>query len=347
MHRRPHARNGAILASLLVASLLAACTAASGARPEGIPPGDGTTGIGVDPGRDNAGEPPLAGVPGVVTDGKGGEGAGGSDPFAALTGRSIVKTGEITIEVENVGAALGKVRALALQLGGYVGSSQIGGGTPYPVDPYQPQPDGVLEKVPTFTGTASLTLRIPANRFDEAITKLHAFDGTVVVEATREEDVTSQLVDVEARLKNLKASEVQYRALLEKAEKIDDILAVQARLDDVRGQIEQWQAQQKQLSELADLATLTVTLTSTAIAQATDNWDPGKTISDAFAALVTFGQNVANGAIWFLIVWLPALIVIGIVAIFGWRLVPRMRRPAMALPVAADSAVAEVPEKKV
>jgi len=320
---------------LLTALVLGACASAGSALNPG-PPSRDSGGTGVAPGE--AGYLPVSGG---VTDAK------GDFSSADLAARRIVKTGEITIEVSNVGTAIGKVRALALQLGGYVGSSQLGSPIPYPDPlPYPQQPDGTSEKAPVYTGSATLTLRIPAARFDEAITRLHAFDGTVVTEITQEQDVTSQLVDIAARLKNLQASETQYRALLEKAVTIEDILAVQIRLDDVRGQIEQWQAQQKQLGDVADLATLTVTLSSTAIQQATNTWDPGKTVSDAVAALVTVGQNVANGIIWFVIVWLPALIVIGILAMVAWRFVPRMRRPAMAIATAAGAPKAEAPEQK-
>ncbi len=333
MNRTPRTRSFAVLAALLVAVLLAACAAS-------VPGAAAKPGTDAGTPRDVGG--PLGEQPPGIGDGFGGEG-GGTDPDTALADRKIIKTGEITIEVSDVVVALGKVRALALELDGYVGASQIGGPYPYPY-PYEQGPDGVREDAPVFTGSASLTLRIPADRFDEAITRLHAFDGTVVTEATREDDVTAQLVDIEARLRNLEASEIQYRSLLEKAEKVEDILAVQVRLDEVRGQIEQWQAQQKELSELADLATLTVTLTVPAIQQATRTWDPGKTVSDAVAALVSFGQSVVNGAIWFTIVWLPALIVILILGLLGWRFLPKMRRPAPSAAPAADAAAA--PEKQ-
>jgi hypothetical protein len=118
---------------------------------------------------------------------------------------------------------------------------------------------------------------------------------------------------------------VQYRTLLAKAVKIEDILAVQTRLDDVRGQIEQLQAQHKELAGLADLSTLTVTLVPSALQQQAGSWDPGKTIADAFAALVGVAQGVGNGAIWFAIVWLPALIGLGIVVLVLWRLTPGLR----------------------
>jgi Domain of unknown function (DUF4349) len=250
-----------------------------------------------------------AAIPSGATDGKGGTGSA-----ADLAARKIVKTGDITIEVPNVAAALARVRTLALQLGGYVGGSQAG----------------------TLDQSATLTLRIPADKFDEAIARLHELDGTVLSEATREEDVTSALVDLDARLKNLQASETQYRLLLEKSVKIEDILAVQTRLDDVRGQIEQLQAQQKELAGLADLSTLTVSLVPGAVQAATDKWDPGKTVSNAFAALVDAVQGLANGAIWFAIVWLPVLIVLGILVWLLMRLFPglrrRMPRPAPPAP---------------
>jgi hypothetical protein len=231
------------------------------------------------------------------------DGGGEGDQPASLADRSIIKTGEITVEVTSVTAAVGRVRALALELGGYVGNSQSG----------------------SFGEGATLTLRIPADRFDDALARVRALDGDVLSEATREEDVTSVVVDLAARLKNLQASEIQYRALLAQAVKIEDILAVQTRLDDVRGQIEQLQAQEKELTGLADLATLTVSLVPGAVQQATGNWDPGKTVTDAYAALVGVGQDVANGAIWFVIVWLPALVVLAIVVLLVMRFVPGLR----------------------
>jgi hypothetical protein len=228
-----------------------------------------------------------------------------SDAVAQSAQRQIVKTGEVTVEVTNVPTAVGRVRALALSLGGYVGDSQSGSGT----------------------AAATLTLRIPADRFDDALAALHKLPGDVVSEATREEDVTSALVDINARITNLEASEVQYRALLSKAEKVADILAVQDRLDAVRGQIEQLKAQQKELSGQANLSTLTVTLSPSAVQAATDSWDPGKTVSDAFAALVSVGQNVGNGAIWFGIVWLPVLVVLAILIVLLRRFLPGFPRP--------------------
>lgn len=277
--------------AVVTAIVLGACAAAGALHgaPTGAQEGKVTT-----PGD-------VVGAPAPGTGGSTGQIDYSSNDLAA---RRIVKTGEVSIEVNSVAKAMSLVRAIALELGGYVGDSQVG----------------------TLDQAATLTLRIPAARFEDAITRLHKIDGTVLTETTKEQDVTSAIVDLAARLTNLQASEAQYRLLLAKAVKIEDILAVQSHLDDVRGQIEQLQAQQKELTGLADLATLTVTLVPGAVQQATGRWDPGKTIADAFAALVDGVQGAANGAIWFAIVWLPLLILLAILLWLLRRFLPALGR---------------------
>ena len=286
------ARTLAILALLIVAFAAAAC--GLGAGQAGFANvGENLAGGAPEDGRD------LGGVPVLPGTGSGQEG----DEAGSLADQRIIKTGEISLEVPDVAKALARVRAMAVDLGGYVGGSQAG----------------------TRDEAATLTLRIPADRFEDALSRVHDLDGDVVAEGTSEQDVTSAVVDLEARMTNLQASEVQYRSLLAKAVKIEDILAVQTRLDDVRGQIEQLQARHKELTGLADLSTLMVTLIPSALQQAAGSWDPGKTISDAFASLVDVGQAVGDGAIWFVIVWLPALVGLGLVVLLVLRLVPGLR----------------------
>ena len=242
---------------------------------------------------------------------EGGSGVTDSDdfaapPLAAPIEQRIVKTGEVTLEVEEVGEALGRVRALAVELGGYVGGSQAG----------------------TLDDRASLTIRIPAAAFDEAIARLHEMDAEVVAEATREQDVTGQVVDLEARIDNLRASETSYRELVARAERVEDILAVQSRLDEVRGQIEQLTAQLDAIEGQAALSTLTITLVPKAapIVEQTEAWDPGAQLDRALASLVGIGQGLLDGAIWFAVVWLPILLVLAAIVLVALRGVLEVRR---------------------
>ena len=293
-------RRGAVLGVLAVILILgvvlAACSSGSAAQaaPSAGPAGGGGNPVPAEP-ADNGGK------------GQGLDyGVGGDGALADIAERKIVKTGEITLQVPGVGAAVGELRAVALSLDGYVSDSRTGG----------------------EHDSATVMLRIPADRFDQALDRLHGMKGEVKVEATKDEDVTSSIVDLDARIQNLRASEQQYRVLIGRAEKIQDVLAVQSRLDQVRGEIEQLSAQLKQLNGLASLSTITVTLVpaSTPVEDAAAAWDPGATIGNAVAALVSGGQGVADFGIWLLIVGLPFLLVAAIILWLAFRLAPVVRR---------------------
>lgn len=219
--------------------------------------------------------------------------------------RSIIKTGEITVEVDNVAETTGAIRALAVELDGYISSSFQG----------------------AFEASATLTMRIPADRFDEALAAIHNLDGEVRAEATREEDVTATVVDLDARLMNLRAAEVEYRELLDRAERIEDILAIQNQLFQVRGEIEAMQAQLDYFKDQAALATLTVSIIPGAVEQATTDFDPGAIVQEAVAQLVGLGQSLVAAGIWFVIVGAPVLLVL---AILVYVVIRVMRRVAPA-----------------
>ncbi|MEO7296703.1 MAG: DUF4349 domain-containing protein [Candidatus Limnocylindria bacterium] len=300
-------RFAAIIALLLITLILAACgsqaeAGASADRAAAAP--DAATG------QDDLGRPGAsAGEATADEDTTGGpESASGN---AAPIEQRIIKTGEVTVEVADVPAAVGRVRAFVLELGGYVGGSQAGS-----------HDDG-----------ATLTLRVPAAQFDEALERLRSLDGEVIAEATRESDVTRQIIDLAARISNLEASEASYRILLERAERIDDVLAVQARLDGVRGEIEQLEAQLQDIEGDADLSTLTVSVVPAAelVAEVTATWDAGAELNGALASLVGIGQGLLNALIWFGIVWLPVLLVLALLVLMALRGYLEVRR-RMSIP---------------
>jgi hypothetical protein len=295
---------------LVLALLLGAC----GTQEAGMAVGD-DLGAGVPAASAAAGAP--EGHPDDVS----GEEGGDAPPLAAPIEQRIIKTGEISLEVDNVGEALGRVRSMAVELGGYVGGSQAG----------------------TLDDQATITLRIPAAGFEEALARLHEMEGEVVTESTREQDVTGQVVDLQARIDNLEASEASYRELVARAERVEDILAVQSRLDDVRGQIEQLTAQLAALEGQAALATLTVTLVpvATPVETTAETWDPAAQLDQALAVLVGIGQGLFNAVIWFGIVWMPVLLVLAIMALVALRGVLEVRRRmAPPAPAATDEGAA-------
>jgi hypothetical protein len=310
MRRATNVRIGALL--LLLVAVLTACGATAqqagdaGGAPAEEAAGRDLAGGGAAP---SGGEAPAAGE---------GSGSGNDEGLAAPIEQRIIKTGEVTLEVASVPRATGTIRALTTELGGYVAGSQAG----------------------TDTDSATLTLRIPADRFDDALARLREMDAEIVAEATREQDVTGQVIDLQARIANLEASEASYRQLVERAERIEDILAVQTRLDGVRGEIEQLQAQLDNVSAQAALSTLTVTLVPRAepVETQTEGWDPGGEFNEALASLVGVGQGLVNALIWIVVVWLPLMAVLTLLIVMAWRgsLEVRRRLPATVTSRGAD-----------
>lgn len=256
-------------------------------------------------------------------------GSGGRDdsaPLAQVEQRLIVRVGSLELQVTDVPDAYRKTRELALRLGGYVGDSEF-------ATDRDDRP------------TATVVLRIPAARYDEALDALRPLATKVVQERSQESDVTSQVVDLTARISNLRASEAALQKLMDRATKVSEVLDVQAQLTGVREQIEQLTAQKQLLEKQAALSTLTVILETTAqpVAEVAKSWDPGSDVEKAVATLVDLAQGAGRALIWVVIVVLPVLLVGGILfalALFAARrLRPRLRGAApQGLPPAAPPA---------
>ena len=169
---------------------------------------------------------------------------GGESPNTAsqvdFLGRSIIRTGSMDLRVSSVAESFEQVSSIASGAGGFIGDSRFFG-----------QGD---------EQTASLTIRVPSDRFESVLDQLRALAIEVDSISTSAQDVTGEVTDLESSLRNLRAVEAQYIELLGRANAIGDVLQVQDRLNQTRGQIEQIQGRIQLLDRLSDLATLSVSL---------------------------------------------------------------------------------------
>jgi hypothetical protein len=239
----------------------------------------------------NSGEQPAAAPSGApdITDGSIG---------AVVDDAKIIRTGTIELEVADVPTALVIARDGIRTMGGYVGASQTENRDDRPF--------------------ASITYRIPAARWEDALDLLRRLNGQtskVVTEHTEAVEVTGQVIDLEARIRNLRASEAALQQIATTATKISDVLEVQQQLTNVRGQIEQLSAALADLNDRAGFATLTATFSVPIIAVdvATKGWEPAVVVDEASASLVNILQALTTAGIWFAIVWLPVLLVMGLI----------------------------------
>jgi hypothetical protein len=249
---------------------------------------------------------------GSTSSGTTGGGTAQSDSAPDGSGPLIVRTGQLDLQVADLEAAIRAAETAVTAVGGYVAGSQRSG------DADQ--------------ASASVMFRIPAARWTETLDALRKLGAKVLGEQTSSQEVTAQVVDLGARLANLRVTETALQAIMEKATKIPDVLAVQEQLTDVRQQIEELTAQKQTLENQAALASLTVNFTpppAVAVTQVREGWDPAREIDQAAAALVGLGQGLAGAGIWLLIVWLPIVLIVGLLALVALVVVRRVRRAAL------------------
>jgi hypothetical protein len=109
--------------------------------------------------------------------------------------------------------------------------------------------------------TLDATLRVPADQLDAVLTEIKTL-ARVEEESQSGEEVTEQYVDLEARLANARNTEKRLTDLLhERTGKLSDVLEVEQQLSRVRGEVEQMEAQRKNLTNLVEFATVNVKLT--------------------------------------------------------------------------------------
>jgi len=163
-------------------------------------------------------------------------------------GRSIISTSGLAIEVESVPVAIDRARTVANAAGGFIESLSTTGGA---------DPD-----------RGSVTIRVPGTQFLSALAQVKEI-GTVTGEQVTSDDVTDQVIDLEARLRSEQAKETSFIDLLDRATTVSDILNIERELSRVRTEIERLQGQLGFLEHRVDFATITVnfgkpaTLTST------------------------------------------------------------------------------------
>lgn len=228
----------------------------------------------------------------------------------AITGDRIdlVRTGTFSLEVEDVDASLTKLTNLMKSQGGYV--------------------SGSYRYTDTSTPYLTVTFRVPAASFDAAVLALRA-EGTVLSEQISTYEVTMQLVDLEARLRNLRASEAALLTLMGRATSVSDVLAVQTQLTAVRSDIESYDAQRVAIADQVAMTTISVTISpvGSSIGNATNGFDLGKEVSRAVANLIAVGRTVIVAAINLVIVVLP----ITLIGALAGGLLGRAATPLLAL----------------
>ena len=152
--------------------------------------------------------------------------------------RMVVYTADMQLVVADVQNALQDIGALAESVGGWVVGSN---------------------RDTTHSGYTSI--RVPAERLDDTMAELRNMSIEVQSESTTSQDVTDEYFDLRSRVKSLQATEQALIKLLDRAEKVEDALAVQQELARLQVEIEAHLGRIKLLEETAAYSLITAYLT--------------------------------------------------------------------------------------
>ena len=217
--------------------------------------------------------------------------------------RLVIKTADLSLQVDSARDAEAALRTLVGQLGGYV---------------VKVETSGTDEQM-----SSRVTFRVPANRFDQALSGVQGLAKKVLARTVSGDDVTEEFIDLDSRLKNLEATRDRLQSFLDKATTVEDALKVNQSLSDLQGQIEQIKGRRQFLQQSAALSTISVSLSpvpAVAPIVTEEGWQPLSVARDALRGLVGFGQGLATLAIVALVwapVWLP-------IVFLGWWLRRRL-----------------------
>lgn len=168
----------------------------------------------------------------------------GTDAVTIQKNRKLIRDISISLETENCDELTGSIKTKVLQLDGYIESMLISDQSYYG--------DKMLK-------SGNITARIPAEKMDLFLDTILK-EANITSHSENVEDVTLQYVDMESHKAVLRAEQERLLAFLEQAETIEDMIALESRLSQLRYEIESMEAQLRTYDNLVNYATVDLSI---------------------------------------------------------------------------------------
>jgi hypothetical protein len=213
--------------------------------------------------------------------------------------RLVIENADLAIVVKDPKARMAEISALANEFGGFVVSSNL----------YQSFTSFGVE-VPE----ATIVIRVPSERLDEALTRIKEGAVDIDYENRSGQDVTSQYVDLQAQLKAKQAAEAKLLEIMDQATRAEDVLAIYLQVQTVQTEIEQLKGQIHYFEESVAMSAISVRLIAEEGTQPIEvgPWRPEGAAREAIQDLIFFVQRFVDFLIRFVLLTLPALVLIAI-----------------------------------
>lgn len=238
----------------------------------------------------------------------------------AASDRKIIRNAELNLEAENPEEAQRQITAIAEMKGGFVVESQ--------------QSSSDIRA--TSRDIVVMAVRVPADRFSEALEEIQKTASRIVTETVKGQDVTEEFIDIEAQLKAKKALEQQFMEIMKRAHSVEDALDVQRQLADVRGEIERVEGRKRFLENQSSLSTIKIRL-QTAKVFAAGSQGFGGRLTDAFSSGFDVAMGFVLGLVTFIVAALPFALFVGLPLFVIIRYVlKRQSRPRSVTEIAEE-----------
>ncbi|MFF5088660.1 DUF4349 domain-containing protein [Streptomyces niveus] len=242
-----------------------------------------------------------------------------ADTDAAKT--HVIRTATLSVEVKSVTKALAEARTVAVDAGGVI-------------------EDETTERVDDSYITSHVVLRVPEAEYDSVLTEL-AGTGKLLSRTANAKDVTEQVVDVNSRIATQRASVNRVRKLMDQAQDITDVVALESQLNTRQAELESLLAKQASLADRTTMATVTLDLSERAKEEKADE-DDGPGFLDALGGGWDAFVSVLRWIVVVLAAILPFVVALAVLftlwRVFGVRPAAlRARRTPVVEPAAAPS----------
>ena len=217
----------------------------------------------------------------------------------------IIYSGSATIETMEFDKTIEALSKLVSDNGGFVESSSVTGN-----DYYSQQNNYESYR------SAQYVFRIPVDKFKPLMDGLDTL-GNVPYSSTNAENITMQYTDTASRLEAAQTKETRLLELLSKASSMEDILAIENSLSDVRYEIESLTSQVRNWDSLISYSTLSITVSEVALytEDGTGTLSYGQQLSEAFTRSIKAVGRFFKGFFKFLVAAFPVLVVLAVIAV--------------------------------
>lgn len=216
-----------------------------------------------------------------------------ADSSAQLHDQKLIRTVTIQAETEDLDTLLNQLNQRISDLGGYVEYQDTYFGSAYSYRARR---------------SANLTIRIPAENLEGFMEQVEGFSN-VISRTESQDDVTLQYVDTQSRMEALQAEQDRLLELMEQAQTMSDLLEIEARLTEVRYELESITAQLRTMDNLVSYATVELTVSEVEVLSPVAEQTVWQRIGAGFSEnLKNMGEGLENLLVW-LATYSPQLLI--------------------------------------